>query len=124
MSFTYHASLPTRKDHARLALNDLDSANAFFDDETIEAKLASFGYLEGVAQLADSLAVRAAQDPDKYAEGSAGLTSEWSERVSAWRRLADDLRGGRVAVPPGGISRPGVSVSTLSSPDVSRYRGE
>lgn len=121
MSFSFQPGLPNLLDHARLALADTDSANQLLQDETIVAKLSVFGYLEGLAQLADSLAVRAAQDPTRYAEGSVGLTAEWTDRVAAWRKLADDCRAGGIS-DPSGVSKPRIAVGELSAPDLTRLR--
>jgi hypothetical protein len=115
MPFSFDPTLPTLRDHARLALSDLDAAAPLLDDGTMDAKLSQLGYLEGLAQLADALAVRAAQDPNKYAEGAAGLSAEWSQRVESWRRLAEDCRSGAIQIPTG-IRRPGISVDELSRP--------
>ena len=122
MSFTYDPSLSSWRDHARLALGDVDPASGLLQDETIEAKLEEFGYLEAVAQLADGLAVLASQDPTKYAEGSVGLSAEWTERVQAWRKLADDCRSGRIAVPVGSQLRSGIAVGELAAPTLRRFR--
>lgn len=116
MSFSFDPSLGAWRDHARLALGDTDAADPLLADETIDGKIAAFGYLEGLAQLADGLAVQAAQDPDKYAEGQAGLSAQWSQRVAAWRKLADDCRNARIFPPLGTAGRSGVALGQLTVP--------
>ena len=60
MSATFDITLPTLKDHIRLALGDAASVTGnltapLLQDESIITKLADCGYLEALAQLADSL---------------------------------------------------------------------
>ncbi len=124
MSFTYDPSLRAWRDHARLALGDLDSSEPLLSDETIDAKLATFGFLEGLAQLADSLVALFAQEPDHYSEGSAGLAAQWSGRADAWRQVAADCRSGRVAVPVGASSRGLIAVDELENPDLKGFRAD
>lgn len=121
MSFSFQPGLPNLLDHVRLALADTDSADPLLQDETIVTKLSVFGYLEGLAQLADGLAVQAAQDPTRYAEGSVGLTAEWNERVAAWRKLADDCRSGLIS-DPSGASKARIAVGDITAPDLTRLR--
>lgn len=122
MSFSFDPTLASWRDHARLALGDVESATPLLENETIDAKLTSFGFLEGLAQLADGLAMRAAQDPSRYAEGAAGLAVEWTQKVGAWRQLAADCRAGRVAMPVGAARRSLIEVDQLQAPDRTRFR--
>ncbi|MBS1716463.1 MAG: hypothetical protein JSS72_01875 [Armatimonadetes bacterium] len=106
---SFDPSLPSLRDHLRLALGDTDSVSPLLADETIDAKLAAVGYLEALAQLAEALAVEAAQDPSRYAEDSSGMNIQWGERVAAWRQLALDARAGRIASPSGEVVPPVVA---------------
>lgn len=88
---------------ARYMLGDTgrlkDDAGAtvwLLDQEEIDALITTFGFSEGVAQLADGLAVRFAQEPDKYAD-EGGVEIEWSSRINAWQSLANRLRTGEIA---------------------------
>lgn len=103
MAFSFDVSLSRLLDHVRLGLGDVDASGPLLDDETILAKVGLFGYVEGLAQLADALAVRVAQEPTAFGEGSAGLSVKWDERIAAWRQLARDCRAGLVASPVGGV---------------------
>ena len=127
MSAIFDPSLPTQKDHIRLALGDKHSLSTSSDvtepllqDETIQAKIDSFGYSEALAQLADGLASEYAQVPDRFAE-TGGVSFSWSERVKNWRELAKLARSGNM-VPPGvtatskKIYRPGPASGTLTNP--------
>ncbi|MEN6583051.1 MAG: hypothetical protein ABFD54_11425 [Armatimonadota bacterium] len=98
MTATYDPTLPTLRDHIRLALGDTDTTNPLVQDETINAKLTTCGYCEALAQLAEALASEFAQRPDSYAE-SGGLTVKWGERVQAWQDLADSARSGKITPP-------------------------
>ncbi|MBI1756193.1 MAG: hypothetical protein HYR64_03700 [Fimbriimonas ginsengisoli] len=122
MSFSFDPSLHAPRDHARLALGDTDAASPLLDDETLDAKLSSSGYLEAVAQLAEALATRFAQEPDRYSEGQAGLSAQWTQRIAAWRKLAEDCRSGRIAPPGGAASRPPARVGSLDAPDMGGMR--
>lgn len=120
MDATYDPSLPTERDNARLLLGDIDTANYLLKDVTIDSMISQFGYREGVAQLATSLAVRFAQDPGTY-EADGGVKLQWSERVAMWRALAKDMRA--VIEPPSpAVIRSGASSGVLSTPDTSKLR--
>lgn len=110
MTATFDASLGSLTDHIRLALGDTDTDAPLLQDETIAAKLAALPYCEALAQLADGLATEFAQRPDQYEE-SGGVQITWSERVTAWQKLAADARAGKI-VPPttSRISRPRIAL--------------
>jgi len=94
---TYDISLPTAKDHIRLALGDTNMSSVLLADETIEAKLAAFSYTEALAQLAEGLATLYAQKADKKRFGD--VSEEWSKRIDAWTDLASRARAGLVTAP-------------------------
>ena len=136
MSATFDPTLPTQRDHIRLALGDKhadasagDITEPLLQDETIDAKLAAWGYSEALAQLADALATEYAQRPDSYQEYQ-GLTMRWSERVSAWRELAKLARSGKIGVPGQTAMKTGIAIasttaqSQASDPRYSKFRSD
>lgn len=78
---------------ARALLGDTsnDSAELLTDDH-IGAVLTLYGYNAGVAFLADELAIRFAQQPDRVSLPG-DLSFSWSARVVAWKALAVLMRG-------------------------------
>lgn len=95
---TFDPSLATPKDHIRLILGDTDEAHPLLADETIEGMLSAHPYGEALAQLAESLIAEYGQRPSEYGE-SGGVRLTWGDRVSAWRRIADDARAGKIQPP-------------------------
>lgn len=98
MAATYDPTEPTLKDEARSLLGDAHSGTSegavsdpLYQDETIEARIAKYGFNEGVARLADGLCTKYGQYPDEHAEDG-GVKVKWSERVRSWRELAKTLR--------------------------------
>jgi hypothetical protein len=98
MTATYNPTLASITDHIRLALGDTDTTAALLADETIQAKLNAFGYQEALAQLAEALVAQFGQKPSEYSEDG-GLRLKWTERISAWQKIADDARAGKIAAP-------------------------
>lgn len=98
MTATFDISLASKRDHIRLALGDIDASSPLLVDETIDAKLSAFSYLEALAQLAEALVAQFGQRPDEYSE-SGGLSIKWGERIAAWRKLAEDARSGKIEAP-------------------------
>lgn len=78
-------------------------------DEEIQSNLELFGYNEGVARVADALAVQYAQEPSEY-QDEGGVKVKWADRIQTWRSLAALLRtpSAATATPTGGgyLSRP------------------
>jgi hypothetical protein len=122
MSATFDPTLPTQRDHIRLALGDKHAnptAGAITDpllqDATIDALLDSLGYVQALAQLADSLATEYAQRPDEYREAG-GQGFKWSERVKSWREVASMARAGKIRVPgTTRLSRRGVAAGQMTA---------
>jgi hypothetical protein len=111
MAATFDPTLPTKKDHIRLALGDAHAnaesgpvADALLPDELISATISIHGYSEALAQLADSLVARFAQQPDYMAE-SGGVTVRWSERISVWKSIAERARAGQIPDPTSTIKK-------------------
>lgn len=130
-SATFDPALGTPLDHIRLALGDHhnDSVSGpvtdpLLIDAVIQAKIDGLGYVEALAQLAESLAARYANLPDEYQQGGTnGLRYSWGERVAQWLKLAERARAGKIKIPgQQRIYRPGAAVrqttvqSTLTSP--------
>lgn len=90
---SYNPTSTADRDLARALLGDTsnDSAELLTDDH-IGAVLTLYGYNAGVAFLADELAIRYAQQPDKVTLPS-GLSVSWAARVSTWRSVASLMRG-------------------------------
>jgi hypothetical protein len=90
---SYDATAVDDLNLARALLGDTsnDSAELLTDDH-IGAVLTLYGYNAGVAFLADELAIRYAQQPDRVTFES-GASFSWSARVGAWRSMASIMRG-------------------------------
>jgi hypothetical protein len=80
---------------ARALLGDTAAVELLTDDH-IDAVLSLYEFNGGVAFLADELAIRYAQQPDRVTLPS-GLSVAWSARVAAWRALAVQMRGAGVS---------------------------
>ena len=98
MAATFDPTLATLKDHIRLALGDTNVNTPLLDDQTINAKLAAFSYCEALAQCAEALISQFGQRPSEYGE-SGGVRITWGERISAWRKIVEDARSGRINPP-------------------------
>lgn len=103
-----------------MLLGDTDTINYLLRDVTIDAMISQFGYREGVAQLATSLAVSKAQDPSSY-KADGGVEVQWSERVAMWRALAKDMRT-TIEPPSSPVVRSGSAGASLRNPDTSKLR--
>jgi hypothetical protein len=103
MSATYSPSLLTNIDHIRYALGETDTTTTLIQDETITAKVAAFGYVEGLAQLAEGLISVISQEPDTYKQGDVNF--QFSSRVSNLQKLVDKARNGLIT-PPGLVTAP------------------
>ena len=117
MAASFDPALGSATDEARYLLGDkgqlkTESGSPIYllQDETIDAMIRRHGFAEGVARLADGLALEAAQLPTVYEE-STGAKLDWSDRVAAWRDLAKRQRststGSRLASGPyaGGMTK-------------------
>jgi hypothetical protein len=101
LATTYDATAlaTSPKDRARDILGDKGdlinpedgSAIWLRTDEEIQALIDLFGFAEGVAQCAEALASRYAQEPDQY-QDEAGMVVRWSFKVATWQALAARLR--------------------------------
>lgn len=93
MAATFDARLPTAKDRLRFALGDTDVTQPAAQDETYVAVLALHAADEQLAaiQMADSLILRYAQQPD-VVDVDGAIKVSWRDRLPAWRELAARLR--------------------------------
>jgi hypothetical protein len=128
MATTYvSADLKTSpKDRARFQLGDTGTMKDaegvktwLLQDEEVEAFIDLWGYSEGVAQCADALATRFAQEPEQY-EDEAGVKVVWSSRIKTWQNLANQLRSG-IAKTTANMGSPILS-GRLSGPDMTGVR--
>jgi hypothetical protein len=83
---SYDDTLPTDKDYVRFVLGDTETAELLTDAQIL-AVLATMTRNSTIAFLAQGLAARYAQNPDRVTLPS-GLSVAWSERVKYWRDLA------------------------------------
>lgn len=90
---SFNPTLMTAIDRVRFAVGDVQSAELLPDD-TYAAILAGFDGDERktTLQIAEFLIVRYAQEPDKVDLDGGKTSAAWSERIKAWRRLADQIR--------------------------------
>lgn len=121
MAFSYDSeALATSSLYrARFQLGDTDSARPLLQDAEITGMIAVYGDAEGVAQLADGLVSKYAQEPDEY-EDEGGVKVKWSYKVKIWQDLAKRLRAGEAKVDPEQFSA--YAIAPLSGPDVSGVR--
>lgn len=115
---SYDPTLPTDRDTARFWLGDW-ATTELLPNAQYDAVLALYGLEPGTAFLADGLAAKYAQEPDRVTLPS-GLSVAWSERVRAWRDLAARLRGGQGLSSNGGISMVPLTYGTASTDEFSR----
>lgn len=90
---SFDPTLPTDRDTSRFWLGDWATVELLTDAQ-YDAVLSLYGLENGTAFLADGLAVKYAQEPDRVTLPS-GLSVSWSSRVSTWLALAERLRSGQ-----------------------------
>ena len=117
---TYNMPWQGDPDRVRYMLGDTETTAPLLDDGEIASMLSLQPFNEAVAQLAEGLAVRFAQEPDKY-DADGGLSQSWTQRVDAWFKLAERMRS-VVMVADAPVPRSGVSGGTLKQPDASNLR--
>lgn len=118
MAFSYDKSgLATSTLYrARFQLGDTNEASPLLDDDEISAMVDVYGYAEGVAQLADGLASRYAQDPDEY-EDEGGVRVRWNQKIKVWQDLARRLRAG-IALANQPTATAGPVSGSITGPDL------
>lgn len=113
-TFSYTDPPTSQKDHVRYLIGDTDVSDnglyAMLSDESITSALSSYGWLGGIAFLAQGLLTRFAQEPTKFDEGE-GLTIDLSERLDAWRQLLSDARSGKISDPSAGATGAEITIS-------------
>jgi hypothetical protein len=121
MAFTYDKSQldTSHLFRARFQLGDTDHTNPLVDDDEINALITVYGYAEGVAQVADGLVSKFAQEPDEY-EDEGGVKVKWGQKIKVWQDLARRLRDGIAKVDPSIVRSP--MIGTLTSPDLTGMR--
>lgn len=127
MATTYEPALPTPRDRARLLLGDtgvlLDAVGArvwFYQDETLDALIEEFKFAEAVAQAADGLCSRFAQEPDEY-QDEGGVRVRWNERIEQWKTLAKKCRSGEIGGPKAGNAGSRYATGKLAAPGVENF---
>jgi hypothetical protein len=92
---SFNPTLASALDRVRFAVGDTNTTAELLPDDTYNALLAgtSGDETRATVQAADYLVVRYAQEPDKLDLDGGKTAAEWNERIGAWRRLADRLRG-------------------------------
>lgn len=97
-TFSYDPTLQGLKDEARMRIGDTGAirdesgdSTWFVTDEAITATIEKYGFSEGVAILAESLAAEYAHQPDSYTD-DAGTQIKWSSRIDALNHLAASMR--------------------------------
>lgn len=93
MANTYSTALTNTSDHIRFALADTDVTNAILSDEEINAKISAYGFSEALAQCADAIATKLAQEPDSYSEDG-GISISYKSRIDAMNKIAEKARAG------------------------------
>jgi len=83
---TYDPTLATARDRLRFALGDTNVAAPLEADTTYDAAIAWHGETGAMRAMAEGLASRFAQKPDRISDGDFSVS--WGERVKAWRALA------------------------------------
>lgn len=120
MAATFDPALATKRDEARMWLGDYHTnasagvvANAYFQDATYDAKIAAYTFPEAVAQLANALVSKYANQPDLYEEGHS-LKLEWRARLATWRAIAAEAR--KSGAKPSVNYRPGIALGQMTNP--------
>jgi len=111
---SFDASLPTLKDHLRLALYDIDPANEFQPDTTYEAKLALYGaveveslaYKRAKADMIEPVANAMDRQPSGINQQGVGGIN-WPEQAKTLRAMLDGLRK-EIAAVDAAVSQAGV----------------
>lgn len=89
----FNPALTSATDRVRFDVGDYNDAAPIIPEAVYTATLARYGADEARATvaMAEALIVRVAQDPDKV-EVTGAVKVEWSQRIAAWRALANGLR--------------------------------
>ena len=82
---TYDPTLASARDRLRFALGDTNVAAPLEADTTYDAAIAWHGEAGALRAMAEGLASRFAQKPDRISDGDFSVS--WGERVKAWRAL-------------------------------------
>ena len=105
MAAEFDIDLSTNKDNIRALLGDIPPNGAdgtvtdpILQDETINAKLTSAGWAEGLAQLADMSISIIGKEPTKYSE-SLGIMVDFRDRIPSLRRVSASARSGEIPEP-------------------------
>lgn len=96
--FTYNPLLSSTLDHARFHLGDTNENAPLLDDNTITSQLNTYGWSQGLANLASGLLSRYGREPVKYDEGG-GIIVDLTGRLEEWRRLYTNAINGRIPDP-------------------------
>lgn len=89
----FDPALSKPEDRIRRALGDVSDSAPLMPEATYTAALAlnDNDLKRATVQATEWLIVQVAQDPDKV-EVTGAVKVEWSERIAAWRTLANGLR--------------------------------
>lgn len=88
MAATYDPTLPTRKDRARLELDDRTVGGLeVFQDEEINSQLDRYGWNLGLSRLARSAAQHYANIAEEWAE--ADVKKKYTDRAEFYLKMAD-----------------------------------
>lgn len=91
MTATYDDQLLSDLDRARAAIGDTDTGDPLFSNAHITAMIALEGSLRaGVAALCEELIARFVRDPVR--KSANGVSIDYSDRLSEWRRIASSAR--------------------------------
>jgi len=88
---TYDPTLASARDRLRFALGDTDAAAPLEADTTYDAAISWHGEAGALRAMAEGLASRFAQKPDRISDGDFSVS--WGERVRAWRALTTGSAG-------------------------------
>lgn len=90
---SFNAELITPTDRVRFAVSDTGDVELLADETYIAILAGTNGDEKKAAiQVADHLAVRFAQQPDRLKVDGNNTEAEWKERVNGWLRVAARLR--------------------------------
>ena len=81
-------------DHSRFLLRDT-AAPFLLQDEELQSLIDGYGWLEGTAQAAESLALYWARQGDELSQGTGGgegIRVRWHDRAKFYQDLANKIR--------------------------------
>lgn len=119
MGFSFDSTLARARDEVRLKLGDTTDKGHVLEDESIDALLARYSFLEACAQAAEAASAAFARKAEDTKEGDEARS--YRGRAKHFLALAAQFRQ-QDAAPPPAPQLAGSASGCLDAPDLTDYR--